>query len=77
MGGSTDQQQTVMGFAALNPSYELRFARNDIVSACHCEKHSDEAISVKVRTGGKSSVWFAPLAPDAPRWDAVGEGKII
>ena len=30
----------------------LRFARNDIVSACHCEEHSDEAISVKVRTGG-------------------------
>ncbi len=26
--------------------------RNDIVSACHCEEYSDEAISVKVRTGG-------------------------
>ncbi len=30
----------------------LRFARNDSVSACHCEEHSDEVISVKVRTGG-------------------------
>jgi hypothetical protein len=30
----------------------LRFARNDSVSACHWEEHSDEAISVKVRTGG-------------------------
>ena len=30
----------------------LRFARNDSVRACHCEEHSDEAISVKVRTGG-------------------------
>ena len=30
----------------------LRFARNDSVSACHCEEYSDEAISVKVRTGG-------------------------
>jgi hypothetical protein len=30
----------------------LRFARNDIVSDCHCEEYSDEAISVKVRTGG-------------------------
>jgi carboxymethylenebutenolidase len=28
----------------------LRFARNDSVSACHCEEYSDEA--VKVRTGG-------------------------
>ena len=30
----------------------LRFARNDSVSACHCEEYSDEAISVKARTGG-------------------------
>jgi hypothetical protein len=30
----------------------LRFARNDSVSACHCEEYSDEAISVKIRTGG-------------------------
>ena len=30
----------------------LRFARNDRVSACHCEEYSDEAISVKARTGG-------------------------
>jgi hypothetical protein len=29
----------------------LRFARNDSVSVCHCEEYSDEAISVKVRTG--------------------------
>jgi hypothetical protein len=29
-----------------------RFARNDSVSACHCEEYSDEAISVKLRTGG-------------------------
>jgi hypothetical protein len=30
----------------------LRFASDDSVSACHCEEYSDEAISVKVRTGG-------------------------
>jgi aryl-alcohol dehydrogenase-like predicted oxidoreductase len=30
----------------------FRFARNDSVSACHCEEYSDEAISFKVRTGG-------------------------
>ncbi len=27
-----------------------RFARSDIVSACHCEEHSDEAIPVEPRT---------------------------
>ncbi len=27
-----------------------RARRNYSVSACHCEEHSDEAISVKVRT---------------------------
>jgi hypothetical protein len=39
----------------------LRFARNDSVSACHCEEYSDEAISVKVRTGGNHLSEFAPL----------------
>jgi hypothetical protein len=32
--------------------YRDRFARNDSISAYHCEEYSDEAISVKVRTGG-------------------------
>src|SRR5579863_7019304 len=35
----------------------LRFARNDIVSSCHCEERSDEAISQEQ----DASVRFAPL----------------